>query len=52
MRPKNTKTVEFGTNNGLLQGCERRWMIRALRTPKLLKALTKPFSRKGEGGAW
>ena len=61
MRLKNTKTVEFGTNNGLLQGCAMRWTIRALLLLQLLRQFSpvrlwklsaKPFSRKAEGGAW
>ena len=41
VRPINTKTLESGTEKGLLQGHTRRWVAHALRTPKLLKAFSK-----------
>ena len=41
VRPNNTKTLEFGSERGLLQGHARRWVAHALRIPKLLKAFSK-----------
>ena len=35
------KTLEFGTEKGLLPIHARRWVTYALRTPKLLKAFRK-----------
>ena len=41
VRPNNNKTLEFGTEKGLLQGHARRWVAHVLRAPKLLKAFSK-----------
>ena len=49
VRPKNTKTVEFGTGKGLSEGHGRRWFW-ALGTPKLLKGFSKaPLKAKRWG---
>ena len=34
---KHTKMSEFGAEKGLLQGCARRWVAYALKSPDLLK---------------
>ena len=52
VRPNNTKTLEFGTEKGLLQGHARRRVAHVLKLPHFGKLSAKPFSRKGEGGVW
>ena len=41
VRTIKAKTLEFGTEKGLLPIHTRRWVTYALRTPKLLKAFRK-----------
>ena len=48
MRPNDTKTSEFGTEKGLLQG-HARWVAHALRTPNSLKAFSKALLQEKWG---
>ena len=52
MRPNNSKMLEFGTEEGSLQGHAKRRVAHALKTPSSLKLSAKPFSGKGKRGAW
>ena len=42
----------FGAEKGLLQGYARRQVAYSLKTLNSLKAFSKAFYRKGEGGVW
>ena len=52
VRPNNTKMLEFGTEEGSLQGHAKRQVTHALKIPNSLKLSAKPFHEKGKRGVW